>query len=70
MACGKGYPTTATKVYVIGDGNTTNVSTGGSAAGSAPCAAGANTTTGTDPNGNPAQSGTNSPDCSAVTGTP
>lgn len=64
-ACTKA-PASRTTVNVTGDGNITNVGTGGSAAGSGDCGPNVNSGAGTNPSGNPSQTGTNTPNCSST----
>ena len=53
-----------TNVKVVGDGNITNVGTGGGAAGSGDCGPNVNSTASRNPTGNPSSPAANTPNCS------
>lgn len=63
--CTGNTPTSATKVYVTGDGNVTTVGTTGAGVGTAPCAGNAASSGARNPSGSAAQSAAVSPDCTA-----
>lgn len=69
--CTGNTPTSATKVYVTGDGNVTTVGTTGAGVGTAPCAGNATATVARNPQGSATQTGgAVSPDCASTTTLP